>query len=73
MSSAATAINVLRAVNMALTLSRELGVGYQELVRVIDQAGKENREVKLEDLEDLTMNVAQARERLQQAIDEARE
>lgn len=73
MSSAATAINILRAVNMALTLSRELGVGYQELIRVIDQAGREDRDVQIEDLEGLTKDVVEARDRLQQAINEARE
>lgn len=71
--SSTAAINLLRALNMTLTLTREVGLGYKELGYLIRQAADDNRDVELEDLEGLLANVDGARDRLQQAIDEAKD
>ena len=73
MSSAATAINVIRAANLALALVRELGVSYQELADLMEQAEQEGRDLTLNDLESLQDGSEAARESLRKAIEQSRE
>ena len=72
MSGATTAINVIRAANLALGLIRELGVSYDELSSLMQQAEDEGRDLTVDDLESLQTGSDEARAALRQAIEDAR-
>lgn len=63
---------VLGIINVIMTLTRELDIGYKQLTALMEQAEEEGREVTLEDIEKLDVRSDKARKSLQQAIDEAR-